>query len=97
MIISKTREFEKWLLKLKDKKARFEIEVRISRIEIEDNLGCYRSLKCGLFELKIDVGQGYRIYFTLKGDKVIILLCGGDKSTQQKDIDKARKLLKNLE
>ncbi len=95
MIISKTKEFEKWLSKLKDKRAKFEIEVRISRIEIENNLGYYRSLKGGLFELKIDIGQGYRVYFTFEGDKIIILLCGGDKSSQQKDIDKARRL-KNL-
>ena len=60
------------------------------------NLGKTRSLKNGLFEAKIDYGVGYRLYFVNKGKKIIILLCGGDKSTQQADIVNARKMAKEI-
>jgi putative addiction module killer protein len=63
---------------------------RISQAE-EGNFGAYRALRGGLYELKINYGSGYRIYFGIKDDSLIILLCAGDKGSQQRDINQARK------
>ena len=90
MRIRRTNIFDKWLEKLKDNKARDKIIVRIKRIEQTNNLGDYKSVGDNVYELRIDYGCGYRIYFTYNGNEIIILLCGGDKSTQQKDIEKAK-------
>ena len=90
MRIRRTNIFDKWLEKLKDNKARDKIIVRIKRIEQTNNLGDYKSVGDNVYELRIDYGCGYRVYFTFNGNEIIILLCGGDKSTQQKDINKAK-------
>ena len=81
--------FLKWLESLRDIKARAKIRTRLDRVQV-GNLGDYRSVGKGVCELKIDYGPGYRVYFGQIGSTVILLLCGGDKSTQQQDISKAQ-------
>ncbi len=83
--------FEDWLSKLKDVVGKAKIFARIERAE-KGTFGKYRDLGSGLFELKEAFGPGYRIYFGLERDELIILLIGGDKRTQTKDIAKAREL-----
>ena len=84
------KPFSDWLLKLKDRKGRAIILRRINQAE-EGNLGTYRDLHDGLFELKVNYGPGYRVYFGLDGNVLLVLLCGGDKGSQVRDIDLARK------
>jgi len=81
--------FNDWLESLKDRKARAIVRTRINRIRL-GNLGSCRSVGDGVSELKIKFGAGYRVYFGQKGDEIIILLSGGDKSSQNKDIKQAR-------
>lgn len=81
--------YDEWLKSLRDRTAADKITLRIRRVE-QGNLGNYRSVGKGVCELKIDYGAGYRIYFGLIGNTIVILLCGGDKSTQDKDIIKAQ-------
>ena len=90
VLVNRTSVFDKWLDKLKDRTAKFIITSRIGRIEIDGYLGDYKSVGDNVYELRIDYGCGYRVYFTYNGNEIIILLCGGDKSTQQKDIEKAK-------
>lgn len=94
--IQQTDVFLKWLKKLKDIQAKVAILRRIERIK-KDNFGDHKSLGNSLWELRITVGAGYRVYYTKSGDQVIILLIGGDKSTQTSDIEKAKKLLEEIE
>ncbi|MBW4689002.1 MAG: type II toxin-antitoxin system RelE/ParE family toxin [Komarekiella atlantica HA4396-MV6] len=88
--------FEEWLNSLRDTRARAKIRNRFKRIE-SGNLGDYRSVGEGVCELKIDYGPGYRIYFGQTGSTIVILLCGGDKSTQEKDIQIAREYWRDYE
>lgn len=81
--------FNNWLKTLKDRKARAIIRTRINRIRL-GNLGNCKSVGEGVSELKIKFGAGYRVYFGQEGDKIIILLLGGDKSSQTKDIKQAK-------
>lgn len=81
--------FNEWLTSLRDKKAVDKITLRIRRIE-QGNLGDYKSVGKGVCELRIDFGAGYRIYFGQFGNTIVVLLCGGDKETQDKDIVKAQ-------
>ncbi len=83
------RPFGDWLWRLKDLRAKAKIVHRVDRAEL-GNFGKYRDLHAGVFELKEDFGPGYRIYFGLDGDDLIILLMGGDKGSQNRDIAKAR-------
>jgi len=92
-IIEKTEEFEKWLRKLKDLRAKARILFRIQKIENDEHFGDCEPVGSGILELKIDYAKGYRVYFKESDGKIIILLIGGDKSTQQKDIEKAKKIL----
>jgi putative addiction module killer protein len=78
-----------WFSKLSDQRARQKIQARIGRIRL-GNFGQTRSVGAGVQELKIDYGPGYRVYFGLHGNEVVILLCGGDKSTQDRDIRNAQ-------
>ena len=80
--------FEEWIASLTDKIGRFRILARIDRA-LQGNLGDYSSVGAGVIELRIDVGPGYRVYAGLSGEELIILLCGGDKSSQEQDIAKA--------
>ena len=96
--IEKTSEFDKWLRKLKDLRAKAKILIRIQKLEQEEHFGECEPVGDGIKELKINYAKGYRVYFKEKDEKIIILLIGGDKSSQQSDIEKAKviwKLLKN--
>ena len=90
--IEKTNEFDKWLKKLKDFKARAIILVRIQKLERDEHLGKCEFVGEGIRELKIDFAGGYRVYFKEIEGKIIILLIGGNKSTQKKDIEKAKNI-----
>ena len=83
--------FWEWLSSLKDRKGRSVIQARIERVRL-GNFGNCRSVGDGIQELKISFGPGYRVYFGRDGDKIVILLCGGDKSGQKKDIALAKEL-----
>jgi len=93
--IIKTNKFTKWFNSLRDITAKTKVDERIKRL-IEGNLGQHRNLKGGIFELKIDYAGGYRIYGCTRGKITYIMLCGGDKSTQQQDIKQAQNLAKNF-
>ena len=95
MEVRTTDEFDAWFTKLRDLKAKAVIGSRIDRIVALDNLGDYKSLSDGIFELRINSGPGYRIYFSKRGNTLILLLIGGDKSTQSRDIEKAKRLSEN--
>lgn len=82
--------FRDWFLSLKDKTARNKIDARIRRVEM-GNLGYCKSVGKDVMELKIDFGSGYRVYFGQAGNNLVILLTGGDKGTQKKDIKTAHK------
>ena len=84
------KPFADWLLRLKDRRGRAIILRRINQAE-EGNFGNYRDLQDGLFELKIPFGPGYSVYFGIEGTELIVLLCGGDKGSQERDIMLARK------
>jgi putative addiction module killer protein len=86
--IIKSDEFMQWAAKLKDRAAEARIAARLRRAE-EGNLGDYKPLRGGVSEMRIDVGAGYRLYFTRRGNTVIVLLCGGDKRAQDTDIKHA--------
>ena len=94
--ILKSSTFDSWLRGLRDRDAKAKIEVRIRRLSL-GNPGRFRSLKDGINELKIDYGPGYRVYYTFKGKTLILLLCGGDKSTQSKDIRLATEIAASWE
>ncbi len=85
--------FAEWFLSLKDLRTRLRISARITRLQ-SGNLGDVRSVGESVSELKMDFGPGYRIYFAVSGQTVIVLLAGGDKSTQNKDIQAAQRLWK---
>ena len=84
--VLRSSTFDAWLRSLRDRDAKARIEARIRRLSL-GNPGQFRSLKNGIHELKIDHGPGYRVYYTFKGSALVLLLCGGDKSTQSKDIN----------
>ncbi len=88
--------FVEWLDSLRDRKAKVIIEKKLERVAL-GNLGNYRSVGEGVCELKIDYSSGYRLYFGQVGSTIILLLCGGDKSSQQEDIFKAREYWKDYE
>jgi putative addiction module killer protein len=96
MNILKTDIFDKWLKKLKDKKAKAIIQVHVNRL-IEGKLGQSKSVGGNIHEKKINYGPGYRLYFINYNHETTILLCGGDKSTQQDDIRQAKSLAKEVE
>jgi len=82
--------FSEWLDSLRDLKAKFKIDRRLDRVGT-GNFGDYRSVGEGVYELRINYGPGYRVYFGQVGTTIILLLIGGDKSTQEQDIRKAQK------
>jgi putative addiction module killer protein len=93
--IRKTEHFAKWIDGLHDIRARARIQARIERLAT-DNPGDVKAVGEGVSEMRIDHGPGYRVYYTQHGRSVVILLAGGDKSTQARDIKTALRLAKNL-
>lgn len=81
--------FNDWLSDLRDPQTRRRILNRLLRVE-SGNYGDYKSLKDGVFELRLDFGPGYRVYFGEDRDTIVVLLCGGDKSSQARDIERAK-------
>ena len=87
--------FKEWVSGLKDARARARIAARVRRAEL-GNFGDSKSVGGGVSEMRIDHGPGYRLYFTVRGQSLILLLCGGDKRTQVTDIRRAQQMLSEL-
>ena len=83
--------FAEWLRRLRDARAVAKIALRIDRLRL-GNAGDAKAVGGGIVEMRIDYGPGYRVYFTRRGSAIVLLLCGGDKRTQQNDIARAQKL-----
>jgi putative addiction module killer protein len=96
MRVEQTEVYRDWINGLKDRAARARIQVRVDRL-IHGNPGAHRNLSNGVSELKIDVGPGYRVYYTQRGNRLLLLLAGGDKTSQQKDIEQALALAAGIE
>ncbi len=90
-----TDTFSHWVARLKDRRAARAIARRIDRI-VAGNLGDVKPVGGGVFEMRIFTGPGYRVYFCQRGGQIIVLLCGGDKSTQQQDIQRAIQMVAEL-
>ena len=95
MQVEKSDDYVAWLDGLKDRAGRARILMRVDRL-VHGNPGSHRNLTDGVSELKIDVGPGYRVYYSLRGKVLLLLLAGGDKATQQSDIAKAIQLSQNF-
>jgi putative addiction module killer protein len=93
--IRKTDVYAQWIDGLRDLKARARVQVRIERLAA-NNPGDVKPVGEGVSELRIDYGPGYRVYFTKRGREIVILLAGGDKTTQSTDIKTALRLARNL-
>ncbi len=93
--VRKTKEFDDWLLALRDHKAVAKIVARIERLAL-GNPGDVKPVGEGISEMRIPYGPGYRVYYTQTGKEVVLLLCGGDKATQDKDIKRAREIAAEL-
>ncbi|WP_297917456.1 type II toxin-antitoxin system RelE/ParE family toxin [Metallibacterium sp.] len=96
MRVEETETYREWINALKDRAGRARIQVRVDRL-IHGNPGQHRALTGGVPELKIDFGPGYRVYYTQRGSRLLLLLAGGDKSTQQSDIEMAIDLARNFQ
>ncbi len=94
--IRQTEVFSTWLAALSNKQAKARILARLDSVRL-GNLGDTKSLGGGIHEFRVHVGPGYRVYFSQHRGVVLILLCGGDKSTQSRDIARAKRLLKELD
>jgi putative addiction module killer protein len=94
--VRQTDVFRTWLRSFRDGKAAARIAARIRRFE-QGNAGDTRSVGAGVMELRVDYGPGYRVYYVRRGTVVVILLCGGDKRTQRRDIERAQNLASELE
>jgi putative addiction module killer protein len=93
--IETTAAFDGWLKKLRDRKAAFAVFSRLDRAKL-GNFGDAKPVGDGICEMRIFVGPGYRLYYVIREGRIILLLCGGDKSTQERDIAKAKDMLKQL-
>ena len=93
--MKKTDVFAQWLDELRDIRARARVQARIQRLAA-GNPGDVKPVGEGVSEMRIDYGPGYRVYFTRRGNEVVVLLAGGDKSTQDTDIKTAQGLARNL-
>ncbi|NQS70603.1 MAG: type II toxin-antitoxin system RelE/ParE family toxin [Desulfobulbaceae bacterium] len=94
--IKRTRIFDKWLSSLRDRQAVIAINKRFARLAL-GNFGDAKAIGRGVFELRFFIGPGYRVYYTIRHGQVILLLAGGDKSSQQKDIQQALAIVRALE
>ncbi|MFM9999862.1 MAG: type II toxin-antitoxin system RelE/ParE family toxin [Burkholderiaceae bacterium] len=95
MRVSKTEEYKAWIDNLKDRTGRARVLMRVDRL-IHGNPGTHRDLTEGVTELKVDVGPGYRVYYSFMGTRLLLLLAGGDKASQKKDIALALSLNRNF-
>ena len=95
MRVEKTQEYNAWINGLRDDSGRSRVLMRVDRL-IHGNPGAHRNLTEGVSELKVDVGPGYRVYYSLRGARLLLLLAGGDKSTQDKDMARALVLNRNF-
>ena len=93
--IRETEEFSNWLRALHDQRGKAKILIRIDRLA-RGNPGDFEPVGQGVSELRIDYGPGYRVYFVQRGQKLIVLLAGGDKRTQAKDIARAKELAQDV-
>lgn len=93
--IRQTKTYKDWFASLRDRQAKARIDIRIRRLST-GNPGDVKSVGKGVSELRINYGPGYRVYFTQRGQTVAILLVGGDKKTQKKDIEVAHKLAQDV-
>lgn len=94
--IESTDSFKSWFEGLRDRVAKRRLLGRFERMQ-QGNFGDYKSLGDGLYELRFFFGSGFRVYYTLRGEQVVLLLTGGDKSGQSRDIEKAREIQEALE
>ena len=92
--VIRSDEFDRWLRKLRDERAAAKIQARILRLSL-GNAGDAKPVGEGISEMRIDYGAGYRVYFLRRGEELVILLCGGDKSTQDADIKLAKAIAKD--
>ena len=95
-IVRQTQEFQDWLDRLADRRAQIRIFARL-RLAEAGNLGDWKPVGQGVSEMRVDVGPGYRVYFVRRGRIVIVMLAGGDKSSQKRDIRRAQHLANQLE
>ncbi|WP_175953815.1 type II toxin-antitoxin system RelE/ParE family toxin [Burkholderia sp. BCC0405] len=95
LTLQRSDEFDDWLANLRDQRGKARIAARLISAQL-GNFGEYRVLDEGVCELKIDFGPGYRVYYVRRGEVVYLLLCGGDKSTQKKDIKRAVQMAREL-
>lgn len=94
--IRQTEAFLEWRRRLRDDKARAAVASRIARLSV-GHVGDAKSVGGGVMEMRIHYSPGYRIYFVRRGSEIVILLCGGDKSTQERDIEAAKDMAKEVE
>ena len=94
--VRQTQDFQDWLDALKDLRAQVRIAARL-RLAEAGNLGDWKSVGGEVSEMRVEFGPGYRLYFTRRGSVLIVMLAGGDKSTQARDIKQAQRILKQLE
>jgi putative addiction module killer protein len=94
--VRRTKEFDSWFLSLRDGVTRARLAARLRKAQL-GNLGDVKSLESGVYEMREDVGPGWRLYYIKRGRLLIVMLGGGDKSTQAKDIAKAVKLAAQIE
>lgn len=95
-LVQQTDTFAAWHASIRDLRARIAVARRVDRAAA-GNLGDVKSVGDGVSEMRVDVGPGYRLYFTRRGERLILLLCGGDKSSQSRDIMLAKKLAGEIE
>lgn len=93
--IEKTENFDKWLKKLRDRKAVLAIIARLARAKL-GNFGDVEPVGDGVSEMRLFLAPGYRLYFTIRDNRIIFMLCGGDKSTQKKNIKKAKEIAQTI-
>jgi putative addiction module killer protein len=91
LVIHRTADFDDWLRRLADERAKARIASRIERLR-QGNPGDCKGVGGGVWEMRVDYGPGYRVYFKYRGPEIVILLCGGDKRTQRRDIKWAQEL-----
>ena len=94
--VRETATYAEWFTNLRDRTARARIDIRVRRLSL-GNPGDVKPVGEGVSELRVDVGPGYRVYFVQKADVFVVLLAGGDKSTQDRDIRQAKALARDLQ